>query len=411
MSQKKELYIGIDLGYERAMVSLFHTGMEEPETISTVSGEEKYQIPTAIFAGRKGSIYYGDEAVKREESSDGEYFDGLYAQALAEKEGFLYHDYLVQYIRRLIRLKERYDLKGMEMRLAIAVPEITSDSIEVMEYVRGQLGFSTEQFLVMDYGESFFSHTYHQDRSIWMHDTMLFDFSKDRIELYTLHCEGHTGIQNVTTQKKEWAVSLPAAKDLQIRDEYFSNIIREAMQKKIVSGVYFIGDGFDGGWLKESLRVLGPNKRVFLGKNLYTRGACYAAYRKNHPEGWKFFYDCDYKLQGEISMKVRKDGEPVYVKLVEEGRNWFAPVDSFHLICSGDPVLELLVRQKRSRNAKTVTFPLEDLPDRPAKTIRLKVMIKPCSGQQVSVLLTDDGFGELFASSKKSWEFSLTFGK
>ena len=57
MSQKKELYIGIDLGYERAMVSLFHTGMEEPETISTVSGEEKYQIPTAIFAGRKGNIY------------------------------------------------------------------------------------------------------------------------------------------------------------------------------------------------------------------------------------------------------------------------------------------------------------------------------------------------------------------
>ena len=32
------------------------------------------------------------------------------------------------------------------------------------------------------------------------------------------------------------------------------------------------GDGFDGDWMKEVFRVLGPNRRVFVGKNLYTKG-------------------------------------------------------------------------------------------------------------------------------------------
>lgn len=410
MIQKRELYIGIDLGYERAMVSLYHVGMKEPETISTVPGEEKYQIPTAIFMGKKGSNYYGEEAIRRETHPDGEFYDRLYEQALEEKDGTLYHNLLVQFIRRLIRMKERYDFGGLQPCLALTVPEITPESVELFYYVREQLEFSPEQAVLMDYGESFFAHTFHQDPSIWMHDVALFDFSGDKICFLLLHRNGHGPVQLVNSIKKEWKVSAAALHRMEVRDEFFANVLREAFMKRIISGVYFIGDGFDGGWLKESLRALGANKRVFLGKNLYTRGACLAAFRQGDQDSWKFYYDCPYKLQGEISIKVQNNGEVTFLRLAEAGKNWFDTTDEYFLIYDGKPELEVWIRTRGLLNPRIRTFVLDDLPQRPDKTIRLKVRALPKSGRDVTLEICDDGFGELFENSGKVWNFLIDVG-
>lgn len=410
MIQKKELYIGIDLGYERAMVSLYHAGMKEPETISTVPGEEKYQIPTAIFMGNKGSSYYGEEAIRRETHPDGEFYDRLYGQALEEKEGTLYHNLLVQFIRRLIRLKERYDFGGLQPCLALTVPEITPEVVELFYYVRDQLEFSPKQAVLMDYGESFFAHTFHQDPSIWMHDVALFDFSGDRICFWLLHRNGHGSVQLVKSTKKEWKVSAAALNKSEVRDVFFANVLREAFLKRIISGVYLIGDGFDGGWLRESLRVLGANKRVFLGKNLYTRGACLAAFRRENQDGWKFYYDCPYKLRGEMSMKVQSGEDIMFLRLQEAGKNWFDPTEEYYLIYDGKPEFEVWIRTRGQLNPKICTFVLDDLPQRPDKTIRLKVRALPKSGRDVALEIRDDGFGELFESSGKVWNFQIDVG-
>ena len=45
MDQKKEFYVGIDIGRDRAMISLYREDQKEPETISTVRGMEKFGIP------------------------------------------------------------------------------------------------------------------------------------------------------------------------------------------------------------------------------------------------------------------------------------------------------------------------------------------------------------------------------
>ncbi len=410
MIQKKELYIGIDLGYDRAMVSLYHTGMTEPETVSTIPGEEKYQIPTAIFTGKKGGIYYGEEAVRRETHPDGEFYDRLYGQALEEKGAALYHNLLVQFIRRLIRLKERYDFEGLKPCLALTVPEITPEAVELFGYVREQLEFSQEQAVLMDYGESFFTHTFHQDPSIWMHDVALFDFSGDRICFLLLHRNGHGPVQIVNSTKKEWKVSAAALDRPERRDEFFANVLREAFMKRIISGVYFIGDGFDGGWLKESLRVLGANKRVFLGKNLYTRGACLTAFRRKNQDGWNFYYDCPYKLQGEMSIKVQNGGEVTFLRLEEAGKNWFDLTKEYFLIYDGEPEFEVWIRTRGQLNPKIRTFVLDDLPQRPDKTTRLKVRALPKSGRDVTLEISDDGFGELFENSGKVWTFLIDIG-
>ncbi len=70
MELNKMLFIGIDLNNIRAMVSLFYQGMAEPETVSTVPGEERFSIPAAVYCSEDGNYFYGDEAIKRQENPD-----------------------------------------------------------------------------------------------------------------------------------------------------------------------------------------------------------------------------------------------------------------------------------------------------------------------------------------------------
>ena len=58
MDQKKEFYVGIDIGRDRAMISLYREDQKEPETISTVRGMEKFGIPLVMFLEKKGTTYY-----------------------------------------------------------------------------------------------------------------------------------------------------------------------------------------------------------------------------------------------------------------------------------------------------------------------------------------------------------------
>lgn len=75
MEQKKILYMGIDLTDEQAMVSLFGRGMEEPETIMTGASKERYGIPVAMYLADSGHIFYGEEALRRKENPQGDFFD------------------------------------------------------------------------------------------------------------------------------------------------------------------------------------------------------------------------------------------------------------------------------------------------------------------------------------------------
>ena len=408
MAQEK-LFIGIDLNNERAMVSLFHEGMQEVETVSSVPGEEHYQIPAAVFCTGQGNYFYGDEALRRQDRTDGSFFSDLYLGSQIP-DNVICRNMLVQFLRRLIRFRERYDLEHMDPYLAVTVPQITDDIVELFRYVQKELGFAPDHFRLMDYGESFFAQTYHQDPSIRMHDVALFDFQYDKIFSLILHTDGMGTVKRVTSERREWTVPGYLLDQPDGKDEFFANILREAFMKKIISGVYFIGDGFDGDWLRESLRVIGPNKRVFKGKNLYTRGACLAAYRNEVTEGWHYYYDCFYKLHGEISLKLLKNGEPYFLRLTQLGENWFAPTETYYLMYDEDPRLEVWVRVRERLNARIENCTLDYLPERDAGSIRLSVKAVPVSGTKVVLRVEDDGFGELFEPSGKVWEFPIVTG-
>ncbi len=406
MGEKNKLFIGIDLNDSRAMVSLYYEEMKEPETVSTVPAEEHFRIPTAVFCSEQGRYYYGDEAERRRDDPDGSYFSNLYGEAL-QTENVIYRNMLVLFLRRLIRFGERFDDYDPEVCLAITVPEIDDEVVRLFHEVRTELDFSAENFQIMEYGEAFFAYVYHQEPSVYTHDVILFDYEKDRVESITLHADPLGEVKRVTAKRNSWDFPGYLAGQKTAMDEFFSGIIEEAFEKDIISGVYFVGDGFDGGWLSASLRVVGPNKRVFKGKNLYTVGACYAAYRERFTEDWNYYFDCPYKLQGEITLQVMEDGEEKYIRLVQLGENWFAPTKKYFFLYDGNPTIETWTRFRQRMGARKDSFVLEFMPERAPRSIRLSIQAFPQNGREVLLRVRDDGFGELFESSGKLWEFPI----
>lgn len=80
--------------------------------------------------------------------------------------------------------------------------DITKQVVTVFQWMCKELGLFGEQFFLMDHGESFFGHTYHQEALLWQHDVALFDFSSEHVTFYLLHRRHGAKVQIVTCREK-----------------------------------------------------------------------------------------------------------------------------------------------------------------------------------------------------------------
>ncbi len=408
---KEMLYMGLDLGYETAMVSFLPPGQKDPVTVSTKSDADSFQIPVNLYVGRQDYYLYGTEASRKHADKRGILYEQLYLRALD-----LIHtdgageavERLAIFVRRLIRLRERLSETGSyDIYLAIAVPDLTEDAVDVLRMLAKELAGDVVSVCWMDYGESFYYYTFHQEPSIWAHDVAMFDFSRSRVRFTLLVRESRTVPQIVVSGEKTWEVPELVHHSGKEKDLFFASVLREAFAKRIISGVYLLGDGFDGEWLSDTLRVLGPNRRVFMGKNLYTKGAAFAALVQHQPEGWQYLYDCDYKVQANVSLKVLGSGVQKFLPVVVAGENWYEVDKSFDALLKGTTQVDLWIQKRGERSAKIQPLVFEDVWKRAEKTRKIRIGFRMKNARILLVRISDLGFGAFFPSTQKQWEFEV----
>ncbi|MCU6761506.1 Uncharacterised protein [uncultured Roseburia sp.] len=408
---RKKIYMGLDLGYDNAMVSFLKEEGGDPFTVSTRSDRECYQIPVSLYEGKNGYYLYGAEAQKRRQDQNGILYEQLYLRAID-----LIHtdgageavERLALFVSRLVRLKDKLCQDAeYEICLSIAVPKLTPKAAEVFALLREMLKETAETMFFMDYGESFFYYTYHQEKSIWAHDVAMFDFSDRQVRFTLLARESRTVPQIVVSGEKVWEVPALAEDDGQEKDVFFASILREAFAKRIISGVYLLGDGFDGNWLCDTLRVLGPNRRVFVGKNLYTKGAAYAGSILSRQGDWPYSYDCSYKVQANVSLKASVNGTQKFLPVVTAGENWFEVKKQFDVILKGTPSVDIWIQERGERNAKIEPLLLENVWKRPERTRKIRISVRMINQQKLYVTILDLGFGAFYPSTEKQWKFEI----
>jgi hypothetical protein len=192
------------------------------------------------------------------------------------------------------------------------------------------------------------------------------------------------------------------------RDADFTKILQKAFDNKIISSVYLVGDGFDGEWMKNSLVLLCRGRRAFIGKNLYSKGACYAAFIRDRESEWPYIYMGENEMKFNISMKVKNQGKMEFFNLISAGRNWFETHGECEVVLSGDCEIDFWKQLPNSREAKIETLELNDLPARPDRTTRLRIKANPVADDKVEIEIRDLGFGELFRSTDKTWRYTMS---
>ena len=410
MEQKREnIYLGIDLSDRYAMISYYQLNMNEPVTVSTIAGSEAYQIPT-LLAKRKGvgQWYYGDDAKKMAKTAEVICVDDLVKRAVSgetvrmEEQSFEAWELLALFLRKVIELPRKLGNAPTCNRLILSVERLTKENMEVFWKIAPKLGFSEEQFVVVDHKESFYHFALSQSQSLWIHDVYLFECDEKNLFYYGLKRNTRTVPQVISIKE---GTKNPMDED---KDREFLSILQNAFDNQIVSTAYLVGDGFEGQWMKDSLTYLCRNRRVFIGNNLYSKGACYAGFNREHPEYWKFVYMGENEMKFNLSLKVRNRGNLAFHTLISAGTNWFEAKGECEVILSGSPEIEFWKQLPNSRDAVIESLELSDLPNRPDRTTRLRITVTPISDEKVEVLIKDLGFGEIYRSTDKSWKYTMT---
>lgn len=404
-----ERYVGIDLNEKHAMISYYTQGMSEPGTFSMVTGREVYQIPTCISKrSDTGQWVYGEEAKKYGKERKAVCVDGLLKKALAAESveiGEMIYDLselLFLFLKKLLLFVPQDGGDLWPDRLVITVENMNMEYRKLFGLFAEWLQMPSERLLLIDYRESFYYYVFSQSAELFVHDVALYYYTVGKLFCFLLSHDRKTRPQIVTIEEKRYESMLKE------RDEEFAEIIANTLSGKIFSSAYLIGDGFDGGWMKKSLSVICRGRRVFMGKNLFCKGACYGAAVKSGYEDWNYVYMGDNELKVNISLKVENQGTVKWLPLIHAGENWYEAGKECEVILSGTCAVDFWIQPPRSREAFVRSLELEDMPEREDKTTRLRITAKPVAADQIRFRIMDMGFGEIVKSSEKVWEYTMT---
>ncbi|MBQ8627506.1 MAG: hypothetical protein IJ419_15285 [Agathobacter sp.] len=410
MEQRKEhVYIGIDINDRYAMISYYQLNMAEPETVSTIAGSEYYQIPT-LLAKRKnvGQWYYGDDARKMAKTSEVICVDSLLKRAVngenirIEDETYEAWELLALFLKKVMDLPKKLGNAAACDRLILSVERLSRANMEVFWKIAPKLGLLPEQFMVIDHKESFYYFALSQPDSLWIHDVYLFENDGKNIHYYGLKRNTRTTQQVVSIKE---SIKTPMEDN---KDAEFLALLQKAFENQIITTVYLVGEGFEGGWMKDSLTYICRGRRAFMGNNLYCKGACYAGFLRDHGENWNCIYMGENEMKFNLSLKIRDKGELSFYTLISAGKNWFESKGECEVILSGSGEIDFWKQLPNSREAVIETLELTDLPSRPDRTTRLRITATPVSDEKIEVKIRDLGFGEIYRGTDKVWRYTMT---
>lgn len=409
MTAVKDIYLGIDFGLESTILSIYNQNMAEPQTISTVLGAENYAIPTAL--AKKNGLsqwYFGHDAFLQSSVGQASLVDDLYKNAYEDAklvvagESYRARQLLVIYFKKLLSMPSIYSVMDRLKKFIVCLDSVDSTMIKLLQYVVQELDISSDLLLILDKKESFYYYALSQKPELFTYNVALFEYSKNSVISFMLSRNASTRPQVITVDKT--INDMPASGN----DQDFLAIVKNTFGNKVISAVYLVGDGFNGNWLKESLTFLCRGRKVFLGQNLYSKGACYAGLIKSTDKDWPFIYIGDNDLKFNISLKLIDNGEYTFYSLLEAGKSWFEEKGECEVIIDGNSEVELYLQKPEQRMASTQVLELVDMPERENRTTRVRIEALPLSDHSVQIKITDLGFGEISPGSGKKWEHIIT---
>lgn len=418
-SSADNIIVGYDLGNTYSQISYCTVEDKTVETLSMVAGAENFNIPTVLCKRSKvNQWFYGREALRYAEEGQGILVENLLEMAidgepiLLEGESFDPVALLTLFLKRSLGMISMVASTDKISAMAITCEYLDSRMIEVLGRAVAGLNLKTKKIVFQSHTESFYYYMLHQPEELWKFQSLLCDYREDRIRVYRMECNRRTTPVVTFIEEKEYPIlrknPMPEADSLRRErmerlDREFLEIAEKVCENALISSVYLIGEDYEGDWMKESLRFLCKNRRVFQGSNLYSKGACYGMQERLESSeiGKSHVFLGNDKLKANVGMKILRRGEDSYYALLDAGNNWFEAEAELEFYLQEENWITLLVAPLMGKNVKNVKMTLDGWKGGISR-MRLRAYLRE---ENILVIEVEDlGFGELLPYSPRVWK-------
>ncbi len=407
--------VGFDLGDLRSGIS-FMLQDGQMESVSAVLGEEQFAIPT-VLAKRVGAgqWFYGAEAVSVAEREEGIPVDHLLSKALSGEsvlvDGNSYQpvSLLTLFVKRALSLLNPVGSLDHIVAILFTVDTLDADHMRVLKEMVAGLKLKTDKVYFQSYTESFYHYMIGQPEELWMGGSMLMDLGEDKIRVLKMTTNPNTSPVVVYIDETDYPFSrVPRtntpdeAYELRQLDQAFLNLCEEVLAENRPTSIFLIGEQFSDTWMKQSRTYLVTGFRVFRGSNLYSKGACMGLRNRLNAteESKNHVFLGNEKLSSNVGMKLLRQGEEVYLALLDAGVDWFEADREFDLYMRDGDQVDFVITGLVKGSSRIARMTLEHYE---GELSRFRAHLHLADEKHLEISLEDLGLGQIRPSSGKVW--------
>lgn len=410
--------VGYDIGDAYVQISYANLNNNNVETISSVAGEEVYTIPAVLCKKpENGQWAYGREALKWAEEEQGILIEDLFALALDGEPILIRGESFDPVVLFAMFVKKTFGLlsqaAGGDRIVAVTFTcrKMDDKVRDVLKQVAKEMRLKEDRVFFKSHQESFYHYMRYQPEDLVRFQTLLFEYREKDMLVYRMERNLRTDPTTVYVEEASFPFtgyeSLPeedgARKEvLGGLDREFLDLAVRTCENRMISSVYLIGAHFSEEWLKDSLRYLCRGRRVFLGNNLYSKGACYGLleYYKGNPIAPAQVFLGDENLKVNIGMLLSKGGQQSVCSMLEAGANWYEAECSREIYLHEGNCVEVQLTNVLSEERRVVSMSLDGLPE---GISRLSVLLYMEAVDLLVLEIRDLGFGQLREATHQVW--------
>lgn len=429
-----QLYLGLDLGPEYTQLSYYNADTHEPESVYHKEAKDTYMLPNIMFysayhkriGDTQGECYkfidlsgwsVGAKASAYRFEDNGTVVDQIYEKTLRKEkidvEGREYKasDLLVKMM--VLHIKQFTDQIGgfTIKKLTVTVADTDPQIIQAVRGLRSALRLGHDQFNIVSHLDSGLCYIFAQPEPLRNNSVGLFDFGRNGLDFYRIDMTRKYPLI-VTVEHTDYHDRINMRRFGRYHedmDEAFADVVRESMAQVFVSSVYLTGVGFAENWMKQSATVLCRGRRVFVGQNIYTKGACYRSLGGIYTESLsRYFIDTEETVKTNIGINLM-DEKNTFWPIAYGGLEWFNTRGKIEVFLDATRRIQIVYQDILTEEELRETVEIYGLPARPNKTTKLSIEVEYYGSDKGAIVIRDLGFGSLYPSTNKIYrkEFDI----
>ncbi len=395
---ERTLLLGYDLGNEKTQMAVFNRERSEPDLVGQTEENPDAMYDTAIVLKGHPPITGFLDKIRRGEEI---LVDGKTSNPVKV---------LAYYFRKTLTMtKKEYPSETIK-QLVVTAEDLSPEFVNIIYQALEQIGIGKDRAAVMGHKHCFLYYVLSQKRELWVNDVGMFDYGKDRLRYYQMQVDRRKSPIPVGILEKDFSDALEVSEqEPDTKAVVFENVVYGAIHKQILSTLYMTGSGFEQEWCEELFTKLCVGRRLFKGSNLYVSGACYGARELGETRllGDYFLLDED-MVTSHLSVSVYGDAKEQEVILVKAGTPWYQIDEMLEIIPDGEDELDLKVTNIFTKESRHFMLSLEPVAGKTERQCRLAVRVRFSDSETCIITVKDRGFGEIFPTSNRIWEKTLT---